>query len=412
MTRSHAGDASRQLPSRSALAAHWGLDPDVVFLNHGSFGATPIAVLRAQSKLRSQLEAEPVRFMVRELEPLLDEARNALAAFVGASPERLVFVQNATTGVSTVLRSLALRAGDELLTTDHEYNACKNALDFVAEASGARVVVVQVPFPLSGDDEVVQAIAEATTERTRLILVDHVTSPTGLVMPVERIVAEANARGVDVLVDGAHAPGMVPLALDALGAAYYTANCHKWICAPKGAALLYVRDDKAREVRPLSISHGANSPRGDRSRLRLEFDWCGTTDPTAAIAVKEAIAFMQQIVAGGFDEVMRRNRSLALHARAVLCDALSVAAPCPDSMIGSLAAVVLPDRRTPAAPSASMTEPLQDRLYFEHGIEVPVPCWPASPHRLVRISAQLYNSLAEYNYLARALIEELALEAR
>lgn len=231
-------------------------------------------------------------------------------------------------------------------------------------------------------------------------------------MPVERIVAEAGRRGVDVLVDGAHAPGMVPLSLDTLGAAYYTANCHKWICAPKGAAMLYVREDKQRELRPLVISHGANSPRTDRSRLRLEFDWIGTADPTAVIAVKDALVFMNSIAPGGFAEVMAHNRALALRARTVLCEALGVAPPCPESMIGSLAAVALPDRRGASAVSPAMTEPLQDRLYFQHAIEVPVPPWPGAPRRLVRVSAQLYNSDAEYSYLAGALLEELAIETR
>src|SRR5688572_15219033 len=192
------------------LRAHWSLDPEIVFLNHGSFGACPIEVLSEQSALRAAMERNPIDFLLRELEPRIDAARAEVAAFVGASAEDLVFVRNATSGVNAVLRSLRLAPGDELLTTDHAYAACKNALEHVAERAGARIVVARIPFaPLHAEADVVEAIVGALTDRTRLAMIDHVTSPTGLVLPIERIVAELAARGVDVLVDGAHAPGMV-----------------------------------------------------------------------------------------------------------------------------------------------------------------------------------------------------------
>lgn len=399
------------LPPRSALASHWTLSPDVVFLNHGSFGATPRVVLDRQAELRARLESEPVRFMMRELEPLVDASRAALAAFVGCKPERLAFVTNATAGVNTVLRSLELAPGDELVTTDHEYNACKNALDFAAERAGARVHVVKVPVPVASEAHVVDAIDAALGPKTRLLLIDHVTSPTALVMPIAAIVARAHAKGVDVLIDGAHAPGMVPLELDRLGAAYYTANCHKWMCAPKGAAMLHVREDKQPNVRPLSISHGANSPRVDRSRFLLEHDWTGTSDPTAVICIKDALAFMGGLFPGGFGEVMRRNRVLALEARAVLCESLGAPPLCPETMVGSMAAVALPDRRDHGRASSPLQlEALQESLFEHHAIEVPIVPWPAPPKRLVRVSAQAYDSLEEYEYLARALKIELARE--
>ncbi len=405
------GDRVKELRRRAAPVRLWRLDSGVDFLNHGSFGACLRVVLAYQRGVRERMERQPVQFFVRDLEGLLDEARGVLAKFVGARSRDLVFVPNATHGVNTVLRSLRFRRGDELLVTDHEYNACRNALDYVAAAAGVRVVVARVPFPLRSEEEALASIAGRVTRRTRLVLLDHVTSPTGMVMPLERWVPWFVERGVEVLVDGAHAPGMVPLRLDKLGATYYTANCHKWVGAPKGAAFLWVREDRQDGVRPLAISHGANSPRRDRSRYQVEFGWTGTMDPSAWLSVPVALGAMADLVEGGWAAIYRRNRWLALEGRRLLCEALGVEPPCPASMIGSMASVPLPDAVGGEAPVSPLyLDPLQDRLLGELGIEVPIVPWPAYPRRLVRVSAQLYNHLGQYERLAGAIKRVLQMD--
>jgi isopenicillin-N epimerase len=400
-----ASAVSRQLLERPIGGrSFWPLNPAVTFLNHGSFGSCPRPALKFQRAIQDRLERQPVRFLVDEFEPLWDDARRALAKFVGADADGLVFVANATGGVNTVLRSLQFKRGDELLVTNHEYNACRCALDFIAGRSGAKVVVAEIPFPISSPQQAVDAVLSKISERTRLVLIDHVTSPTGLVLPLEKIISELNGRGVDSLVDGAHAPGMIPLNLKKLGATYYTGNCHKWLCTPKGAALLFVREDRRAEIHPLVISHGANSKRKDRSRFLLEFGWMGTGDFSAWLSVPESLRVIGELLPGGWPAVMRRNRALALAARKIICDTLEIPPPCPDEMIGSLAAMPLPDMSAADIQRvAGDQDSLRAKLSHEHDIEVPVVAWPAPPKRLLRISAQLYNSLPQYERLARVL---------
>ncbi|MGV0026306.1 aminotransferase class V-fold PLP-dependent enzyme [Phormidesmis priestleyi] len=391
-------EASRFKSHESDIQKYWSLDPKITFLNHGSFGACPLPVLAFQQKLRERIERQPLQFFGRDLEELLDRAKVELADFVGAETDDLVFVPNATTGINTVLRSLRLEPGDELLTTNQEYNACRNALDFVAERSGATVVVAEVPYPIAHSDPMIEPILKAVTSKTRLALLDHVTSQTGLVFPIAQLIQALSDRRIDTLIDGAHAPGMVELDLKKLGATYYTGNCHKWLCAPKGAAFLYVQRDRQSKIRPLTISHGANSPRSDRSRFHLEFDWTGTDDPTAYLSVPEAIRFMGSLLPGGWAELRAQNRAKALAARQILSQILQVSAPSPDEMIGALVTLPLPD--------GSYTE-LQDALLEQFEIEVPIVPYPAVPSRLVRISAQIYNRLDQYEYLGRSLLKLL-----
>lgn len=404
-------------PAPAPLRVNWALEPGLVFLNHGSFGACPRAVLQVQADLRAALEADPVRFLDGELEGRLDAARARIAAFVDADPHDLAFVPNATAGVNAVLRTFDLRPGDEVVATDHEYRASRNALDDVAARAGAHVVTASVPMPVSGPDEVVERVLGAVTSRTRLLLISHVTSPTALVFPVERVVAEAEARGIAVLVDGAHGPGMLPLTMPGLGASFYAGNLHKWVCAPKGAAFLFVRRDRQAGVRPLAISHGATDERPGRSRFQKEFDWTGTVDPTAWLAAPAALDAVGAMAAGGWPEIMARNGRLAADAREVLLDALGGRPLAPVSMLGAMAAVELPGPEEPAGSDG--IDPLAALLHDRFGIQVPVYAWPDGPARvragaaggspgqrpwrLLRVSAHLHNGPADYAYLAAAL---------
>ena len=366
------------------MRRHWGLDPAVSLLNHGSYGACPTAVLAEQARLRAGMEADPVRFFTRELAPRIDAALGALGAFTGTAPSDLAFVANATAGVNAVLRSLSFGPGDEILVTDHAYEACANAAQYVAHRTGARVVVARVPFPLRSGREVVDAVLCAAGPRVRLAMLDHVTSVTALVWPIAELVASLGARGIDTLVDGAHAPGMVPLDVSALGAAYYAGNCHKWICAPKGAGFLHARRDRQDGIAPAVISKAART-------FRARFDWTGTWDPTAALSVPAALVHMASLLPEGWPAVMAANHALALRARDILCDALHIDAPAPDDMLGAMASLILPEMPD--------QDTLQARLARE-GIEVPIVAWGDPQRRVLRLSAQLYNTEEEFHRLA------------
>jgi isopenicillin-N epimerase len=278
-------------------------------------------------------------------------------------------------------------------------------MEFVARRGGARVVAAEVPFPLVDEDDVVRAVLSAVSPRTRLALLDHVTSPTALVFPIGRLVAALREAGVETLVDGAHAPGMVPLDLDGLGAAFYTGNAHKWLCSPKGAAFLHVRRDHQSSVHPVVVSHGF-APHAYEGRFRAEFDWTGTADPTPWLAVPAAISFVGALLPGGWPEVMATNRTLALDARETLTREIGARAAAPESMTGSMASIPLP---VPAAgsPADRLSHEGLSSWFRERGVETWLYPWPCAGGMLVRVSAQLYNSREEYGNLAALLREAL-----
>jgi len=383
--------AAADRPNRygHALKPLWALDPAITYLNHGGYGATPRSVLAAQDRWRAQLEAEPTRFMQRDYLPAVTSASAALARFLGADAEDLVFVENATGGVNAVLRSLDFAAGDELLTTTHVYPAVRNAMRLVAAPAGARIVEAPVPYPLTDPEAATRVFAGHLTSRTRLVVIDLVTSPTALLLPVAEMAKAARAKGTKVLVDAAHAPGMVDLDVTALAADWVTGNAHKWLFAPKGTAFLWAARGAQRGLHPTVVSHGFEQG------FHAEFDWVGTRDPSGWLSIGAALDFYRAQGDGG---IRAHNRALANRAADLLADALKSRQGQSPECRGALATVRLPgtEGRDRAAGLA-----LNDRLWREHGIEVPII--PFANALWVRVSAQIYNELSDYEKLAAAL---------
>lgn len=372
------------------------LRADVTFLNHGSFGACPKPVFQEYQRLQLELEREPVDFLhtARTLPARQAAARAELAAFLGASRDDLVFVPNATWGGNVIARSLRLAAGDEVLTTDHEYGAMERTWAFACEKAGARLVRQSLPLPLDDPAAAEEAVWAGVTARTRVLMISHITSSTALVLPVAGLVRRARERGILTFIDGAHAPGQVPVDLAALGADFYTGNCHKWLLSPKGAAFLHVRRECQDLVEPLAVSWGWRAEQPGPSRFVDEHDWTGTRDPSACLAVPAALAFRRE---HDWEGVMARCRALALEARALLAGELGLPAPCPPSpWLAQMVALPLP-----ALDPAALGRALRER----HRIEVPVTVHAGRPW--LRVSLQAYNSLADIELLVAALKVEL-----
>ncbi len=370
------------------------LEPDMAFLNHGSYGAAPREVLAVQSDLRQRLESQPVRFMSRELPQRLAEAGAKLAEFVGAKAADLAFVENATAGCNAVLRSLRLKPGDEVLITDHIYPAVRNILRHVCAESGALLVEAHLPFPLQGPKDVVDAVSAKITDCTRLVVLDLITSPTATILPVAEIARAAKTVGAQVLVDAAHAPGHIDFDATALGADWVTGNAHKWLFAPKGAAFLWAAQHAQADLHPTVISHGYGKG------FRTEFGWTGTRDPSAWLCVPAGIDFYRAM---GDRAVRENNRDLARCAADMLIADFGTKATAPAAMRGAMASIALP---TASAANLDTAKALHDRLWDRHRIEIPII--PFADQLWLRISAQIYNEMAEYEQLAAAVRKELA----
>ena len=375
-----------------------------MFLNHGSFGACPRAVLEEQSRLRALLESDPMDFFFVRGPKLWQEALASLSRFLTADPGGMTFQFNATAGVNTVLRSLSFGPDDEILVLDQTYQACRNAVDFAASRCGAKVVTARVPFPPADEDEIVASVMAAASGRTRLALIDTVTSPTALRLPFERLTRELQERDIDVLIDAAHGPGLLPLDLGALGAAYVTGNCHKWLCTPKGSGFLHIRADRRHLLQPLVVSHGYSADLPADHKFREQFDWQGTQDISPWLCIPKAIEFVGGLLPGGWPEVMARNHALAVQARDTLADALGIRQRVPEAQLAAMATLdIPPDAPLGGAGAVLQRDPLGVRLHEEFGIQVIVFSWKPHGRRCLRVSAALYNTIDEYHFLAEVL---------
>lgn len=372
------------------------LDPEVIFLNHGSFGATPAAVFEVYQRWQRELERQPVEFLGRRYDDLLRQSRIRLAAYVHTDPANLVYLANATAGVNTVARSLKLAPGDQILITDHEYGACENAWRYVCDRSGAELVRQSIPLPLPEPTAIVDLLWQKVTPQTKLIHISHITSPTGLIFPVEEICKRARAAGILTLIDGAHVPGQLPLNLDELGADFYTGNLHKWLCAPKGSALLYVRPEHQPQIAPLVVGWGYTDQMFSASMVYTtarsfpeRHQWLGTLDPAAWLSVPAAIDFQEE---HHWDDVRQVCHGVAIETQSRLAELTGLSPVVPETAFGQMVIAPLP----PCDPLV-----LKQRLYDEYKVEVPITTWNGQHY--VRVSIQGYNTRADVDKLMDAL---------
>ncbi len=367
------------------------VEEDVVFLNHGSFGACPRPVFEEYQRLQLELEHQPVQFLGREFRDRMAYARAELATYLVADPEDLVYVPNATTALNIVAKSLNLEPGDEVLSTDHEYGALDRMWTFLCRKAGARYVRAPIPVPLTSPRQVVDAIWDRVTKRTRVLFLSHITSPTALILPIELLIARARAAGILTLIDGAHASGQIPLDLTALGADVYAGNCHKWMLAPKGAAFLHVRREIQPIIEPLVVSWGWESEQPGPSRFVDHHEWTGTRDISAFLAVPAALRFMR---AHDWWSVAARCREMLIEHFPSLLTAAGgrPSSPATPEWLAQMAAFEVP---------ADDPEAFQKRLYDDHRIEVPIVRW--NGRNLLRVSVNAYNAPDDLRALAGAL---------
>jgi isopenicillin-N epimerase len=361
------------------LKEYFLLDPEIHFLNHGSFGACPAPVFEACQAWQRRLERQPVLFLGRQHDELLRESRAALGKYLHADPDDLVYIPNATHGVNIVARSLRLGPGDEILASDHEYGACEYTWEFICAKTGAAYLRQPIPLPLGNEDEVFDQFWQGVTPRTRVIFISHITSPTALRLPIEQICRRARAEGILTLIDGAHAPGQVALDLITLDADFYTGNCHKWMLAPKGAAFLHTRREAQHLIEPLVVSWGYRAQASTGSQFVDYLQWGGTKDPCAALSVPAAIRFMEE---NEWEKVQEACHWNLIQAIEQICALTGLAAPAPGAAHAQMGIAPLPAKTD--------LPRLKEQLYEDFRVEVPLIEW--NGQKFARISIQAYNT--------------------
>jgi len=383
------------------LRALFQLEPDIIYLNHGAFGATPLPVFEVYQEWQRRIERQPTRFFMHEARPALRAAREAVGAYVGARADDLVFVHNATFGVNVAARSLPLQPGDEVLTTTHEYGACNNAWEFVCARRGATYVKQPIPLPITDEAQIVEQLWQGVTPRTRVIYLSHVTSPTALTLPVQAICHRAREQGIYTVIDGAHAPGQIALDLETLGADIYTGNLHKWLCAPKGAGFLWARRQIHAQIEPLVVGWGFGPERSlfDENEFVSATQWLGTDDISAYLSVPAAIQFL---AAHDWRAVSEQCHNLLTATLERLTAHTGLTSPyLAKTRLYQQMAVA----RIPLQPDmAAFKQRLLDRYRIE------VPCFAWQGHHLIRISVQGYNSADDLDQLVEAVETMLAAE--
>ena len=365
------------------------LRDDIIFFNHGSFGACPREIFARYQAWQLELERQPIDFLLRRREQLMGDARSTIADYLNAPADEVVFVANATAGLSTALRSLPLTAGDEILTTDHEYGAVYRLMDFVAHKTDARIVRYRVPLPYPGDEAFVDGFLSCASSRTKVIVISHITSPTALIFPVAEICRRARDRGILTIIDGAHAPGQAPVDLAAMGADMYSGNFHKWLCAPKGSAFLHARPEHHSIVDPLVISHGCREGAGFIER----HEWQGTKDIAAYLSVPDAIEYQRQ---HDWRRVREQCHQLAAQTQSELCEHFDLQ-PLSADQFAQMVTIPLPECDADA---------VKARLYDDFRIEAPIGKF--ADRCGIRVSIQAYNTADEAQLLIAALKRILA----
>jgi isopenicillin-N epimerase len=368
--------------------------PDIAYLNHGSYGARPRPVFETYQRWQRELEVEPVEFLSRRLPDLLTDARASVADYVGTSPDNLVFVPNATHGMNIIARSLELASGDEVLGTDHEYGAVERTWRFVCEQRGASYRTQPIPLPVTNVEKIVGHLWQGVTERTRMIVVSHISSPTALIFPVAEIARRAAAQGILTAVDGAHAPGQIDLNLDSIGADFYVGNGHKWMCGAVGAGFLYARPDRHHLLKPLIVSWGWEPRDPGPSPFQDYFGWIGTDDPAAYLSVPTAIAFQRE---HDWPQVRAACHALASQTQAQIAAMTGLPPISPDApeWWSQMCVAPVPINRN------LTTKEAQRYLWEEYQVEIPLLDWQG--HRFVRLSIQSYNSVADVERLLEGL---------
>ncbi|CAD6565750.1 MAG: hypothetical protein ASARMPREDX12_006754 [Alectoria sarmentosa] len=400
--------AEQIIPRPSALFSEWLLRPDIVHLDHGSSGACPRSVFDAQTALRLEIERGSPDFFLRRYHALLSASKAGLARFLHADPANLALMPGTTHAMNAVLQSQTFRPGDELLTTSHAYASTFTLLEAMAERDGAVVTTALIPLVPTSPHEVLEIVLSCVTDKTRFAVIDHIPSRTALVYPIAAIVQALEARGVDVCVDGAHAPGQIALNLSDLNVPYYIASCHKWMCAPRGVGFLYVRNDKLECVKPVIVArttYNKDAYEGEHTKLQHRFDWFGTFDPSAYCVLPKVVDWLEGLVPGGNEARMKANHELAVQAAEVVFRAVGIGRGetkrwVPEGMIPCMVVVPLPDSKGPVNKGVL---DIQKDLWERFAVEVQVYSFPRWPARTLRFSCQAHNCLEQYVYLGECL---------